>query len=97
MDNCTIIAIAVDREQYLWLDLLEAIDYALCAKFGRATGPDGTHAGCGQEGDDGFGDIGHIVHDAIAALHTQFAQCCGYRSHVACEVLPGKLGQWACL
>src|SRR5581483_4831123 len=55
IDTLTIIAVAVDGEKYFWFDLLKAIDNALRAKFGRATGPDCAQAGRREEGDDSFG------------------------------------------
>ena len=62
------VAVAVDREQDLGLDLGEAVDDAGRAEVGRAARPDRADAGRGEEGDDRLRDVREVGDDAVATL-----------------------------
>jgi hypothetical protein len=60
------VAVAVDRQQDLRLDLREAVDDAAGAELGRRGGPDRPERGGGHEGGDGVGDVREVAGDAVA-------------------------------
>ena len=60
------VAVAVDREQHLRLDLREAIDHAARRRIGRARRPDGADRRARQERRHGLGDVRHVRGDAVA-------------------------------
>ena len=85
------VAVAVDREHDLGLDLREAVDHAARAELGRGAGPDRADRGGGEEGDERPGDVGHVGHDAVAALNAERAHAaCGGRDGVA-QLAPRQL------
>ena len=85
------VAVAVDREEDLGLDLGEAVDHAGRAEVGRAARPDGADAGGGEEGDDRLGDVRHVGDDPVAALDPQRAQPGGGRGDLRPQLAPAQL------
>src|SRR4029079_16274304 len=71
------VAIAVDREQHLRLDLGEAFDDAADAELWRATRPGGADARTAEEGRNRLGDVGEIGGDAVACDDACLAQGAG--------------------
>ena len=67
------VAVAVDREQHLGLDLREAVDDRARAELGRRARPHRADRGGGQEGRDRLGDVGHVGGDAVARADAQCA------------------------
>ncbi len=61
-----VVGVAVDGEEYSGFDLRETVDHGGAAEVGRARRPHRADAGAGQEGDQRFGDVGHVGHDAVA-------------------------------
>src|SRR5207253_2597404 len=59
------VAVAVDREQHLRLDLREAVDDAADAELGRAARPDRADARAAEEGRDRLGDVREVRGDAV--------------------------------
>ena len=68
------VAVAVDRQQHLGLDLREAVDHRARAELGRRARPHGADRGGGQEGRDRLGDVGHVGGDAVARAHAERPQ-----------------------
>ena len=66
VDRLAVVAVAVDRDQHLGLDLAEAVEHALDAEIGRAGGPDRAERGRGQHRDDGLCGMRHDRGDPIA-------------------------------
>ena len=62
-----VVAVAVDREQHLGLDLGEAVDHGRDAEVGRARRPDRADRGRGEEPDQRRGQVRHVGDDAVAA------------------------------
>ena len=60
------VAIAVDGEQHLGLDLREAVDDRARAEVRRAARPDRADARDGEERRDRLGDVRHVGDDAVA-------------------------------
>ena len=60
------VAVAVDGEQHLRLDLAEAVEHALHAEIGRAGRPDRAEAGGREHRDDRLRHVRHEAGDAVA-------------------------------
>jgi hypothetical protein len=65
-----VVAVTVDGEQHLGLDLRDAVHHGAGTEVGRAAQPHRAQARRGQEGGDRLSGIGHVGDDAIAALHS---------------------------
>ncbi len=89
------VAVAVDREQDLGLDLGEAVDDAGGSEVGRAARPDCADAGGREEGGDRLGDVRHVGDDPIAALDPEPAQAGGQRRDLSAQLAPAQLLQLA--
>ena len=61
------VAVPVDGEQHLRLDLREAVDDAADAELGRRRRPDRAERGAGEERRDRLGDVRQVRGDAVAA------------------------------
>ena len=68
------VAIAVDAEQHLGLDLGEAVDDAARRRSPASSRPDGADGGGGEESDDGLGDVRHVGDDTVALPDAERAQ-----------------------
>jgi hypothetical protein len=68
------VAVAVDRQQHLRLDLREAVDHRARAEVRRAARPDRAESRGGEEGGDRLGDVRHVRDDAVAAADAEGAQ-----------------------
>ena len=68
------IAVAVDCQQHLGLDLREAVHDRARAEIRRAARPDRAEPGGGEERRDGLGDVRHVGGDAVAAADAAGAQ-----------------------
>ena len=89
------VAVAVDGEEHLGLDLGEAVDHAGRAEVGRAARPDRADRGGGEEGDDRLGDVRHVGDDAVAALDPELAQAGGDGGDLGAQLAPAQLAQLA--
>src|SRR6185295_14110572 len=69
-----VVAVAVDAEQHLWLDLREAVGDARGAEVGRAARPDGADRRCRQERDQRLRDVRQIGDHPVTALNAQLAK-----------------------
>ncbi len=87
------VAVAVDDEQYLRLDLGEAVDDAARAELGRRARPDRADAGACQESDQRLGNVRHVGGHAIAALDAERAQATGHGGHLLGQLAPAQLCQ----
>jgi hypothetical protein len=61
------VAVAVDDEEDLRVELAEAIDDCARAEVRRAARPDRAEARCREQRDDGLGDVRQIRDDTVAA------------------------------
>ncbi len=89
------VAVAVDREEDLGLDLREAVDDAGRAEVGRAARPDRADARGREEGDDRLGDVGHVGDDPVPLLDSELAQAGRDRGDLGRQLAPAQLGQLA--
>ena len=93
------VAVAVDRQQDLRLDLREAIDHRPRAELGRRARPHGADRGRGEEGRDRLGDVGHVGRDAVARAHPEPPQPGGDAERSARAARPtstatGRAARW---
>ncbi len=90
-----VVAVPVDRQQHLRLDLLEAVDHRRRTELGRGARPDRADARGGEKRRDRLRDVRHVGDHAVASLDPEAAQlrrhACG---HVR-ELGPSDLGQLA--
>jgi hypothetical protein len=91
VEVAAVVAVAVDGEQHLRLDLREAVDHAARAEVGRAARPHGADRGGREEGGDRLRDVRHVGRDAVAALHPERAQPGGDPRHLLAQLAPGDL------
>ncbi len=92
VEVAAVVAVPVDREQHLRLDLGEAVHHAPRPEVGRATRPDGSQACAREEGGEGLRDVRHVGDDAVAALDPEAAQAGRDPCRRAAELAPGHLG-----
>ena len=89
------VAVAVDRDQHLRLDLGEAVDQRAGAEVGRGRGPDRADRGDGEEGDRRLGDVRQVGDDAVALLDPERAQAAGEGGDLGAQLAPGDLAELA--
>ena len=89
------VAVAVDREQDLGLDLGEAVDDAAGAEVRRAARPDRADARRREEGDDRLGDVGQVGGDAVAGADAELAQPRGDGRDLGAQLAPAQLVELA--
>jgi hypothetical protein len=74
VDRLGAVAVAVDRQQHLRVDLAEAVEDAAGAELRRARGPYRPEAGGGQKGHQRLGDVGQVGHDPVAPPDAEAGQ-----------------------
>ena len=89
------IAVAVDRQHHLRLDLREAVDDAAGAEVRRAARPDRAEARGGVEGGDRLGNVGHVGDDAVAAPDAHRLQAGRDAGGLLAQLVPGPLAELA--
>ena len=67
------VAVAVDREEDLRLDLREAVDHRARAELGRGARPDRPQGGRREERDERLGNVRHVCDDTVAAADAERA------------------------
>ena len=95
IERLAAVAIAVDGEQHLRLDLLEPVHDRAGAHVRRAARPDRAEARHREERDHGLRDVRHVGGDAVARFHAEIAQRCRDRGDLPLELGPGHLGRAA--
>jgi hypothetical protein len=90
-----VVAVAVDGEQDLRLDLREAVDDAAGAEVRRAARPDRTEARRRQERGDRLRDVRDVGRDAVAGPDAERAQPGRDPGHLRAQLSPGDLGPLA--
>src|SRR3954471_1052027 len=88
------VAVAVDGEQDLRLDLGEAVDHAALAEVGRAARPGGADARAREEGGHCLGDVRDVGDDAVARLDTKLLQTRGDRRRAGAQLAPRPLPEF---
>jgi hypothetical protein len=92
VEVAAVVAVAVDRQQDLRLDLCEAVDHRAGAEVGRAARPHGAERRRGQERRDRLRDVGDVRRHAVAAADAERAQAAGDPHHLLAQLAPGQLG-----
>ena len=87
------VAVAVDREQHLRLDLREAIDHAARAELGRCRGPHGADRCAREQRRNRLGDVRQVRDNAVAGLHSGRPQPRGDRGGVRAQLAPRPFAQ----
>mmetsp|Transcript_37719 Transcript_37719/g.67357 ORF Transcript_37719/g.67357 Transcript_37719/m.67357 type:complete len:282 (-) Transcript_37719:98-943(-) len=75
VDPLAIVGVPIDGEEYLRLDLPEAVEDPCGAKVGRAGGPDGPQAGGRQHRSHCVDPIADTASHAVSLLHPAGGQC----------------------
>jgi hypothetical protein len=83
------VAVAVDGQEDLRLDLREAVDHRARAELGRRRGPDRAERRRGQERRDRLRDVREICGHAIAASHAGGDEPLADPRRLAPQVAPG--------
>src|SRR6185437_9827702 len=78
VEGLAAVEVAVGREEYLGLNLSEAIQHTVDAEVRRAGRPHGPEARRCEHGDDRLGKVGQESGDAIVRAHSQRGQTGGY-------------------
>jgi len=86
------VAIAVDREQHLRLDLPEAVEHAHRPHVGRRARPDRAQARGRQQRDHGLRNVRHVRDAAIAGGDAEPLQRRGERAGLRAQAIPADLG-----
>ena len=89
------VAVAVDGEEDLRLDLREAVDDAADAEVGRAARPDRTEARARMEADHGLEDVRQVGDDPVAGPDPCSAERRGEAPRPDRELAPARLGERA--
>ncbi len=89
------VAVAVDGEQDLRLDLRETVDDGADAEVRRAARPRRADARAREEDLDRLGDVGQVADDPVAGLDAQLAQSRGDACDLRAQLAPGDLGSLA--
>ena len=95
VERLSAVAIAVDGEHHLRLDLLEPVHDRAGPHVGRAARPDRAETRHREKRHDGLRDVRHVGSDAVARPHAELAQGCGDRGDLPLELGPGHLGRAA--
>ncbi len=82
------VAVAVDRQQHLRLDLGKAVDHAPGAELGRRRGPDRPERRAGEHRGHGLGDVRHVRRHAVALGDAQCAQPRRNRRRLRAQLAP---------
>ena len=85
------VAVAVDREQHLRLDLGEAVDDRPDSEVGRAGRPDRADARAREKRGDGLLDVREVGDDAVARADPEAAQAFRDGRRVGAQALPARL------
>ena len=91
VDRLAVVAVAVDRDQHLGLDLAEAVEHALHAEIGGARRPDRAERGRRQHRDDGLGGMRHHRRHPIARADALALQSCGEFRHLEMQLAVAQL------
>ncbi len=89
------VAVAVDGEEHLGLDLGEAVDDAAHAELRRAARPRRADARAAEEGGDRLGDVREVGGDAIPGLDARLAQRRRDRTRARPQLAPRPLAERA--
>ena len=89
------VAVAVDGQQHLGLDLGEAVHDAAGPEVRRAARPHRAEARAGQEARDRLGDVGQVRGDAVARADAERPQPAGDPSRALAQLAPRPLVQLA--
>ena len=84
------VAVAVDGQEHLRLDLREAVDHAARAELRRGARPDRPEARAREERDQRLGDVGHVGDNPVAPPHAQLAQPRGHRRDSGGQLTPAE-------
>jgi len=87
------VAVAVDREDHLRLDLAEAVDHALRAEVGRTTRPHRADRCRRQQRYRGLGNVRHVGDDTVARLDAGAPKPGGQPFDLLGKLVPAQLLQ----
>ena len=86
------VAVAVDRQQHLRLDLGQPVDHRRDPELGRTARPDGADRRRRQQRDERLGDVRGVGDDSVTALDTEGAEPGRHSGHVVAQLGPRQLG-----
>ena len=95
IEVAAVVAVAVDAEEHLRLDLREPVDDRAGAEVGRAARPDRADRCGGEEGDHRLGQVRDVGDDPVAAPDSALAQSGGRAGDVLAELAPGHRAELA--
>ena len=84
------VAVAIDHQQQLGLDLTETVHHAGRTHVGRAAGPNRADAGAGQQRHRRFRHIGQVGGHAVARPHTHASHGRCHRTHLGPQFVPAQ-------
>ena len=90
-----VVAVAVDRQQHLRLDLGEAVDHRTRPEVRRAARPDGADRRRGQEAGHRLRDVRHVGGHPVALLDAERAQPRRHARRLPAQLAPRPLAQLA--
>jgi hypothetical protein len=91
VEVAAVVAVAVDRQQDLRLDLGEAVDHRAGSEVGRAARPHGAQRRGGEEGGDRLRDVRDVRGHAVAAADAERAQAAGDPRRLLAQLAPRQL------
>src|SRR5207302_10136078 len=89
------VAVAIDREKHLRLDLREAVDDAARTELRRGARPDRADRCRREKRDERLGDVRHVRHHPVATSHAERAQSLRYERDLVAQLAPRQLTQLA--
>ncbi len=90
IEVAAVVAVSVDAEEQLRLDLREPVDDRAGAEVGRAARPDRADRRRGEERDHGLGQVRHVGDDPVARLDPPLAQGGGRARNPLSQLAPGE-------
>ena len=92
VEVAAVVAVAVDGQQHLRLDLREAVDHRAGAEVRRAARPHGAERRGGEERRHRLGEVRDVGRHPVAAADAERPQPAGDARHLLAQLAPRELG-----